>query len=433
MESSMTVEGLYRLFREHPVVTTDSRDCPDRSIFIALRGASFNGNAFAGTALAAGCSYAVVDDEAAAARLRSDGYGSRTVLVEDCLKTFQFLAREHRRALGTTVIGITGTNGKTTTKELTAAVLSKRYSTLFTQGNYNNDIGVPKTLLRLTEQHDIAVVEMGASHPGDIRTLVNIVEPDCGLITNVGQAHLQGFGSFEGVLRTKGELYDFLRTKADSVTFINHKDKDLMSIASGLPHIVRYAHGEVTACDPFLHFVWGEEQKYEVSTRLIGAYNVHNCMAAVTIGLHFGVSPEAICEAIEEYTPTNNRSQLIITPHNRLIVDAYNANPTSMAAALDNFRLMDGHKLAILGDMGELGAASHEEHAKVVSQCEAYGLDAWLVGGEFSTVPSPYRVFTDVDAVRQEFSSHPLHGYTILIKGSHSMRLYELAANTAVL
>lgn len=424
------------------MVTTDSRDCPQGSIFVALKGASFDGNKFAAAALEKGCAWAVVDEAEYAG-------GDRCILVDDCLRTFQQLARHHRRQFAIPVIGITGTNGKTTTKELMAAVLSEKYNVLCTAGNFNNDIGVPKTLLRLNSGHEIAVVEMGASHPGDIRTLVETVEPDCGLITNVGRAHLQGFGSFEGVVRTKGELYDFLRTKPDSVTFINADNNILEGIAAGLPHTVRYSSesetaaqnrsqapeiqvtGSLISCAPLLKFRWreaGNDTWHEVQTNLIGAYNIDNMLAAITVGRHFGVTPRQICHALEAYTPSNNRSQLTITEHNRLIVDAYNANPTSMAAAITNFRLMEvSPKMAILGDMGELGDVSAEEHTKVVNQLKDCGFDeVWLVGSEFGKTDCGFRKFGNIDEVKEEIARQRPEGRCILIKGSHSTRLYEL-------
>lgn len=419
---------------EHPVVTTDSRDCPPGSIFFALKGGSFDGNRFAAAALDKGCSWAVVDEKEFAT-------DSRCILVDDCLRTLQMLARYHRRRFAIPVIGITGTNGKTTTKELLSAVLAERYRVLHTEGNFNNEIGVPKTLLRLDATHEIAVVEMGASHPGDIRTLVEIVEPDCGLITNVGRAHLQGFGSFEGVVRTKGELYDFLRTRAGSVTFINAANPHLVAIAGGLPHTVTYSRaggadgaavtGDVIGCAPFLRFRWrtasGEPWR-EVQTQLIGAYNIDNMLAAITVGLHFGVPADAVCHALENYVPSNNRSQLTVTPHNRLIVDAYNANPTSMAAAIENFRDMQvERKMAILGDMKELGDVSAEEHRRAVELLVASGIgDVWLVGPEFGSIDSPFRKFRDVEEVKVELAACRPEGRCILIKGSNSTKLYQL-------
>ena len=428
----MDIPELYKIFTEHPVVTTDSRDCPEDSIFFALKGASFNGNAFAAKALDEGCAYAVIDEKQYAA----EG-DSRYILVDNCLKTLQQLANHHRRKLGTRIVGITGTNGKTTTKELLAAVLGERYNVLYTQGNFNNDIGVPKTLLRLTKEHDIAVIEMGASHPGDIKTLVDIVEPDCGLITNVGRAHLQGFGSFEGVIRTKGELYDYLRAHGGTA-FVNAGDEHLMGIAHGLD-IVKYGlggtegakvEGEVTVCDPYLNFRWRTEGGpwRNVRTHIIGSYNLMNMLAAACVGLHFGVTPEQISHALASYVPRNNRSELEQTAHNSLIIDAYNANPTSMAAALANFRDMKAdRKMAILGDMNELGAVSGEEHQRVADFLQSAGFDlVWLVGPEFGKTECTFRKFKDVDEVKKELEASRPEGFCILIKGSNSIRLYQL-------
>ena len=506
---------LYSLFQHHPVITTDSRDCPAGSIFFALKGELFNGNQYAAAALEKGCAYAVIDE----AQYALD---ERYIVVPDVLTTLQQLANEHRRALGTPIIGITGTNGKTTTKELIATVLSQKYNVLYTQGNFNNHIGVPKTLLRLTPEHDIAVIEMGANHPGEIKTLVNIVEPNYGIITNVGKAHIEGFGSFEGVIKTKGELYDFLRERKSScapvgaqafllpangetergiktidklgamgssaslvlrqgsgeqsseqeggsvcccttaavpngTVFIDPDNPHLMGISQGLT-LVPYVKGEVIACDPFLRFRWspaevqdaslvqevlrqgsGEQSSepvpvpvnvpvYEVTTHLIGAYNMKNMLAAATIGLAFGITPEQINEALAGYVPTNNRSQLTVTEHNRLIVDTYNANPTSMMAALQNFVLMAVEpKMAILGDMGELGSISREEHQKIVDYLLQHHLDnVWLVGKEFGNIDSPFRKFADVASVKEALAAQRPEGQYILIKGSNSNRLFEL-------
>ena len=306
----------------------------------------------------------------------------RFILVDDCLQTFKDLAREHRRQFDIPVIGITGTNGKTTTKELVAAVLSQKYNVLYTQGNFNNDVGVPKTLFRLTKDHEIAVIEMGASHPGDIKTLAETAEPTCGLITNVGKAHLQGFGSFEGVIKTKCELYDFLRTRENGLIFINadndylvdqiddEEDIWLSPYSTDPENQYTCISGEIIACDPFLKFRWREplmtlEEEgrstkwHKVQTQLIGSYNIDNLLAAIAVGINFGVDRKKICAALEAYTPSNNRSQMTVTEKNHLVVDAYNANPTSMQAALDNFRRMEvPHKMAILGQMGELGTES---------------------------------------------------------------------------
>jgi len=421
------MSNLYNIFLNSTGITTDSRDCPKGSIFFALKGETFDGNKYAGAALEKGCSYAVVDE----AEYATD---DRFILVPDVLTALQQLANEHRRALGTRIIGVTGTNGKTTTKELIAAVLSKKYNVLYTQGNFNNHIGVPKTLLRLTKEHEIAVVEMGANHPGEIKTLVNIVEPDYGIITNVGKAHLEGFGSFEGVIKTKGELYDFLRQKGGSKVFIDADNEHLAGIAHDL-ELIKYGvksdagtlavKGEVIACDPFLRFRWNGG---EVNTHLIGAYNIYNMLAAATIGMHFGVTPAQINEALTEYVPSNNRSQLTVTENNKLVVDTYNANPTSMMAALENFTLMAmPSKMAILGSMGELGAVSRDEHQRIVNYLTQHGYnEVWLVGKEFGKIECNYRKFADVEAVKQELLSHPLKDQCILIKGSNTMRLFEL-------
>ncbi len=452
----MDIKELYELYKAHPCITTDSRNCPKDSIFLALKGASFNGNLFAEQAIEKGCAYAIVDDqevyESARKRESEGAKSSRLILVKDCLQTYKDLAREHRRQFDIPVIGITGTNGKTTTKELIAAVLSQKYNVLYTQGNFNNDVGVPKTLFRLTKEHEIAVIEMGASHPGDIKTLVETAEPTCGLITNVGRAHLEGFGSFEGVINTKCELYDFLRSRKDSLIFINADNEHLMerigddenlwlSPYSTLPeNRITCISGEVISCDPFLKFRWREPQMileqegrsnkwHKVQTHLIGAYNIDNLLAAIAVGINFGVDRKKICSALEEYVPSNNRSQMTVTEHNHLVVDAYNANPTSMQAALENFQLMEADKkMAILGKMGELGAIWKEEHQKVVDFLQQVNFDeVWLVGDEYFELDNcPYRRFHDVEEVKEAIRQQQPQGYYILIKGSNSNKLFEL-------
>ena len=423
----MELEELYNRFLACGTVTTDSRRCPEGSMFIALKGETFDGNAFAAQALAQGCRYAVVDE--------AEYAGEGCILVDDCLTTLQQLANYHRRWLKTPVIGITGTNGKTTTKELVSAVLGKKYHTLYTQGNLNNHIGVPMTLLRLTEEHEMAVVEMGANHPGEIKTLVHIAEPDYGLITNVGKAHLLGFGSFEGVIKTKGELYDFLREKGNATIFIQNENPYLNGIAHDL-HCVRYGQapglfvsGKVLDCSPFLAFEWTSEgQSYRVQTHLIGSYNLDNALAAIAVGRYFGVDADDICRALSDYLPQNNRSQLMETGHNRLIVDAYNANPTSMMAALENFRRMQAeHKMVILGDMRELGEASLDEHRKVIGFLDECRFDrVLLVGPEFKKATSSYGHFEDVDEAVEALKADKPEGFTILIKGSNSLRLSRI-------
>ena len=425
----MEISILYNYFKECGKVTTDTRNCPEGSMFIALKGETFNGNAFARQALEKGCRYAVVDEAEYAD-------APNIFLVDNCLETLQLLAREHRRALGTPIVGITGTNGKTTTKELIATVLQKRYKTLYTQGNLNNHIGVPLTLLGLTEEHEMAVVEMGANHPGEIRTLVHIAEPDCGLITNVGKAHLEGFGSFEGVVKTKSELYDYLRSKENAFIFLD-KDNEVLCQASanlegigyGLESEGLYVKGKLHACAPFLAFEWEYEGvSHEVNTHLIGAYNVKNALAAIAVGCRFGVSAEAICEALNGYIPSNNRSQLTETADNHLIVDAYNANPTSMMAALENFRLMEvQNKVAVLGDMKELGEGSLDEHRKIVAFLGECGFErVVLVGAEFGKANVGFEHYPDVEAVKMLFAESKPVGKFVLIKGSNSMKLAQL-------
>ena len=472
----MDIKKLYQLYQQHPCITTDSRDCPEGSIFLALKGETFDGNKFALQALEKGCAYAIVDDKdlftvdglqftdddtkggsseglasQSTVNSKPSTVNKRLILVDDCLQTFKDLAREHRRQFDIPVIGITGTNGKTTTKELIAAVLSQKYNVLYTQGNFNNDVGVPKTLFRLTKEHEIAVIEMGASHPGDIKTLVETAEPTCGLITNVGRAHLQGFGSFEGVINTKCELYDFLRSRKDSLIFINADNEHLMSRIGDEEDIWLSPYstdpdnwyscisGEVIECNPFLKFRWREplmvlEEEgrstkwHKVQTQLIGSYKIDNLLAAIAVGINFGVDRKKICAALEEYVPSNNRSQMTVTEKNHLIVDAYNANPTSMHAALDNFSLIQAdRKMAILGQMGELGEESDKEHRLLVDRLESSGYDeVWLVGDNFRDIDCPFRKFHDVEEVKAAIAKDCPQGYYILIKGSNSNRLFQL-------
>ncbi len=424
----MSIIDLYDLFIHNPQITTDSRNCPKGSIFFALKGDKFDGNQYAGKALASGCVYAVIDNP--------DYYiGERTILVDNVLKTLQQLAHHHRKVLGLPIIGITGTNGKTTTKELLAAVLSTKFNLLYTEGNFNNHIGVPLTLLRLTHDHEMAVIEMGASHPGDIKELVDIVHPNYGIITNVGRAHLEGFGSFEGVIRTKGELYDYIRRSKGKI-FIKKENEYLQSIAKGIEQITygngddAFASGRVVSCDPFLVFNWKQQGKlHTVETHMIGSYNLDNVLAAVAVGRFFKIPAERISRAIAAYEPTNNRSQFKKTDNNELIIDAYNANPSSMKVALDNFITMPVQpKAIILGDMRELGPTSDELHAEVVEQIKKGQFDkVFLCGEHFSKVGKEFSPFATTEVMTEELRRQPLKGYHILIKGSHSMGLEKLA------
>lgn len=403
----MNIEELYKIYLENPNITTDSRNCPPNSIFFGIKGERFDGTKFGDAALQNGAAYAVTEG--------------------DTLKTLQDLANYHMKqmkAKGLKVIGITGTNGKTTTKELVSAVLQKKYNVLYTQGNFNNHLGVPLTILRIRDEHEIAVIEMGANHPGEIRDLVNIAEPSWGLITSVGRAHLEGFGSFEGVIKTKGELYDYLRAHGGKV-FLNKENEYLVPIAEGMDQIP-YVAGGVVESNPFVkfHYSVSPDATEYVQTQLIGNYNIVNLLAAVTVGNYFGVSCEDINAALSEYAPTNNRSQLMKTEKNTLIVDAYNANPTSMAAALDNFQTIpsEQEKMVILGGMGELGTGSDEEHQKIREKIQEIGVKhVWLVGKQWGKYD-----FETVDDVIAHLQLEPLENKLILVKGSNSQKLFKL-------
>ena len=378
-------------------VSTDTRNLPAGCVFFALHGANFDGNKFAKQALEQGAALAVIDNPEYALH---DGM----LLVPNTLVALQDLARAWRRKLGLPIIGITGTNGKTTTKELLATVLSKKYNLHYTQGNLNNQIGVPLTLLQITRAHEMAIVEMGASHPGDIKELVDIAEPNCGLITNVGRAHLEGFGSFEGVQETKKELYDYL---LDHQGFIfRNTDNPYLAQMAGDLKTVPYTTGTMPD-----------------GTHLVGEYNAENVSAAICVGEHFGISREQALEAIRQYVPTNNRSQKMQTANNQLIVDAYNANPTSMQAAINAFK----GDTYILGAMRELGEYSHLEHQNVVNMLAERKADfVFLVGEEYLQTTSPYPVFENVELLHKHLEEQPIKGKNILLKGSRSTQMEKL-------
>ena len=386
-------------------VSTDTRNLPAGCVFFALHGERFDGNKFAQQALESGASLAVIDNpEVFAAYSQSPIAHSRILLVEDTLLALQDLARAWRRELGLPIIGITGTNGKTTTKELLATVLSTKFHLHYTQGNLNNQIGVPLTLLQITRAHEMAIVEMGASHPGDIKELVDIAEPNCGLITNVGRAHLEGFGSFEGVQQTKKELYDYLRAHQGFI-FRNMDNSYLAQMAGDLK-TVPYTTG-----------------KMPDGTNLVGEYNAENVSAAICVGEYFGISREQALDAIRQYVPTNNRSQAMQTANNQLIVDAYNANPTSMQAAINAFK----GDTYILGAMRELGEYSHLEHQNIVNMLAERKADTvFLVGEEYLQTTSPYPVFENVVQLHKHFEEQPLKGKNILLKGSRSTQMEKL-------
>lgn len=426
----MNLEALYQIFLQHPVVTTDSRKIEPGSLFFALKGDNFNGNEFARAALEKGASYSVVDEEQA-------GENERIILVEDVLQTLQDLARLHRQKLGIPILAITGTNGKTTTKELVTAVLSKKFKVVSTKGNLNNHIGVPLTLLTLNAETQIGVVEMGANHPGEIAALCNIALPDFGLITNVGRAHLEGFGSFEGVIQTKTELYRFLE-KAHGTIFINLGNPYL---TANTGHVTKVGYsagkeaegleGEALGSKPFLHFkVLFPKGWLYIKTRLVGNYNLENALAAVAVGHYFDIDPIAITCAIEGYQPENNRSQWMETPRNNLLMDAYNANPSSTRAAVENFAQLDAPKKGvILGDMLELGSVAHEEHQKVVDQLASIKTDlVILVGSNYSgcNMPDSFLHFASAIDLANHLKINKLLGYLLLIKGSRGMKLETL-------
>lgn len=428
----MTIEELYTLYVKYPIVTTDSRNIPQDSLFFALKGERFNGNLFAKEALEQGSRYAIVDETTPETQ-----QDQRVIVVENVLITLQALARHHRRCLGLPVIGITGTNGKTTTKELIASVLSTQYTVLYTAGNLNNSIGVPLTLLRLNKTHEMAIIEMGASHPGDIKELAEIAEPDYGIITNVGLAHLQGFKSLEGVIQTKSELFDYLKTYSSKrIVFVDQDNTYLASLLEGLSPIFygeqtsARIQGKFMACHPFLSFQWREkEMEFQtVNTQLIGSYNLKNALAAISVGRFFNVPITLIQKALCEYTPTNNRSQLTQTLHNQVIVDAYNANPTSMEAALHNFEKIEHpQKMVFLGAMKELGERSREEHLKISRQTEQLThTKVVFIGQEFCDLQLNALTFATTQEAKEWLEVHPLKGYLLLLKGSNSMRLSQL-------
>ena len=411
-------------------VTTDSRAIAGGEIFFALRGENFDGNDYALKALEAGAAWAVVNDDA---ELADD---PRLIRVPDPFTSLKYLAMEHRSYLDIPVIGLTGTNGKTTTKNLIAAVLARKFKVTATEGNLNNDIGVPLSILKITKDTQIAVIEMGANHPDDIAKLVKVSQPDYGLITNVGKAHLLGFGSFEGVKAAKGELYKWLGSNPGSLIFLNADDPDLRGMAAGQPchtyeYGIVYQGAEVLPCTPEKPFLRIQLGKYTISTKLVGAYNATNVLAALAIGEYFGVRKDAAIAAIEGFTPTNNRSQMTRTEANTLIVDAYNANPSSMAAALDNFANVESaRKVALLGDMRELGDDSVAEHVKVVEKLTAMGLEAYLVGEEFkkalAATGAGFDWFESSEALAAGLSANPLRDAVILIKGSRGIQMEKV-------
>ena len=406
-------------------VTTDSRKVTPGCVFVALKGEHFDGNDFVEQAFAQGAEWVLMEDEEKYNRLPKEIQQRITLPFREGngVGLIQDLARAWRRYLALPIIGITGTNGKTTTKELCAAVLSTKYNLYYTQGNLNNQLGVPLTLLNITRAHEMAIVEMGASHPGDIKELVEIAEPNCGLITNVGKAHLQGFGSFEGVMRTKAELYDFL-VAHNGLIFRNADNPYLEKM---LEETITNHQSPITNC---LCYNTGSMPE---GTHLVGAYNSENVQAAICVGKHFGISEDQALAAIRAYVPSNNRSQFMQTERNAVVVDAYNANPTSMQAAIEafshNHSPITNHQsdCYILGAMRELGEYSHLEHQNIVNMLLERKADkVLLVGEEYKETTAPYPIFDNVEALCEYLQTEPLSGYHILLKGSRSNQLEKV-------
>lgn len=418
-----SIETLYRHYCKAYKVSTDSRKIEKDAVFFALKGENFDANDFALQVAEAGIASLVVADRKTLPQYE------RILIVEDSLKALQELAAYHRQQSKATVLSITGTNGKTTTKELVSAVLSKKYRIIHTMGNLNNHIGVPLTLLSIKPDTEIAVVEMGANHPGEIEFLCKIADPDYGLITNIGKAHLEGFGSFEVIIDTKTALYRHVKTYGKAV-FVNQANPLLWEQSEGMNRISygRYCGADTPvapgACNPYLSVVW---RKHLIQTRLVGSYNFENVAAAIGVGQYFGVEENDIVAALEAYTPTNSRSQVIDTEKNRIVMDAYNANPTSMRAALINFASICGEQhLLILGDMRELGTASEEEHRNILALMKELGYkEALLVGQNFCSYnENPnWKTFDNVGELCQYLESHPISGKIILVKGSNSIQL----------
>jgi UDP-N-acetylmuramoyl-tripeptide--D-alanyl-D-alanine ligase len=426
----MEIHQLYAIYLANPVITTDSRTVTENSLFFALKGEHFNGNHFAMEALRRGASFAVIDEP----QTEND---NRLIMVDDVLTCLQNLAAYHRRQLAIPVLGITGSNGKTTTKELTASVLSQKYRVKFTLGNLNNHIGVPLTLLSFDKSTEFGVVEMGANHPGEIGQLSRIAQPDFGLITNVGKAHLEGFGSFEMVIQTKSELYRYLESREGTI-FIHGENGYLITSAGRTLKRITYGtgeenrlRGEIIHSSPYLNLrIWFPKGILYINTRLIGDYNLENILAAAAIGNFFGVDPLLIKKGIEEYIPANNRSQMVRTGSNEIIMDAYNANPSSMQASILNFlSLTHLSKVLIIGDMLELGEYSREEHQKIIDLTLGAKLTSvMIVGKHFSETqyPDNYKAFSNVFQLTDYLKEHPPRNSLILIKGSRGIGLEKI-------
>ncbi len=422
----MKIKALHKLFLKYPKVCTDTRKITNDCLFFALKGDNFNGNTFAEDALKKGAKYAVVDDKNV---VLNDNY----ILANDVLTMLQELATYHRNYLGLKIVALTGSNGKTTTKELINSVLKKEYNTVATIGNLNNHIGVPLTLLSMDSSTDIGVVEMGANHQKEIAFLCAIVQPDFGYITNFGKAHLEGFGSIEGVIKGKSELYDYLKAN-DKLIFINTNDATQLKQLNNYQNTFSFGDNssncniKLVEANPFVVVKYDNER---IESQLIGAYNFNNISAAITIGNYFKVTTNDLKDAIESYVPENNRSQIINKGSNQIILDAYNANPTSMKAALDNFnQLVAKHKIVIIGDMFELGEDSKKEHKHIADYTNNSSIDkVFLVGENFYNTKyksSKVTLCKTFDNLKSEIESSNIEDTSLLIKGSRGMALERI-------
>lgn len=422
----LDISSLYKIYLDCPSVQTDTRKLQRGDIYFALKGPNFNGNAFAETALSEGAAYAVIDEE----KFSTD---DRMILVDNVLSVLQQLARHHRDQFKIPFIAITGSNGKTTTKELVKSVLSTAYRTYATEGNLNNHIGIPLTLLRIKLDVEMAVIEMGANHQKEIEGYCKIVNPTHGIITNVGKAHLEGFGGIEGVKKGKGELFDYLRTHKGIVFVCKDFDyfrdmiHDIHEVVDYGTSGYEYIYGKTVAHDPFLEM----ETNYTgvLQTQMVGSYNQYNVLAAIAIGRYFKINAASVKKAIGEYIPSNSRSQFIQRSDNAFILDAYNANPTSMQAAIENFADSKNYdkKVLMLGGMMELGIGSIEEHQKLVALIGKYPWhEVVLVGGDFSKITHPYIYLPDSDAAKAWLDGQNFHNVTILIKGSRAIAMEKV-------
>jgi UDP-N-acetylmuramoyl-tripeptide--D-alanyl-D-alanine ligase len=426
----MSIEQLYNIYKEYPSVQTDTRKLKEGDIFFALKGENFNGNSFVEKAIEAGAAYAVIDEE-------QNAVFGKTVLVDNVLTALQQLAKHHREQFTIPFIAVTGSNGKTTTKELIHAVLSTTFKTYTTEGNLNNHIGVPLTILKIKDDADIAVIEMGANHQGEIASYCEYTQPTHGLITNCGKAHLEGFGGVEGVRKGKGELFDYLRSN-NGIAFVMWDYDYLQEMSAGISTVVKYGthdttiEGQAIKSEPFLAISFSNGVGIEtLQTQLVGEYNLPNVLAAVTIGNHFNVSDHHIKTAIESYSPSNSRSQLVEKGSNKIILDAYNANPSSMKSAIENFsKLQADNKVLVLGGMAELGEESLGEHKNIVDVISNGNWKAVvLVGGDFLKFQHPYISFASAIEAKEWLQQQHFENTHLLIKGSRSMKMETVLDN----